>query len=84
MKRKRKHKREAPPPTGMKKPEPPYTERSLRSGILRQAGSYGLEREHIQTDLGPPPKPDVRGALLWIALFVLFLIAVTILELALR
>ena len=54
-------------------------------------GDLGKEKLNLNLNLRPSkqtpeplPKPNVHRALLWIALFVLFLIVVTVLELAAR
>ena len=81
MKRKRKHKvpppkypQYPPPPTGMKGTKPPVEQRSYKGWGL---GKLYERQWHL-------PNPSIKRAMLWTALFVLFLIAVTVLELALR
>ncbi len=84
IKRKRKHKApppkypQYPPPTGMIGTKPP---RERVSRLFRWGGSGLTVHGNGQTMM---PKPSIKRAMLWTALFVFFLIAVTVLELALR
>ncbi len=50
----------------------------------QMSGIYGTEEKHTQTDLGTSERTEFKRAMLWIALFALFLIIITVLELALR
>ena len=51
----------------------------------QMSGIYGMEgKQYTQTDLGLSGRTVFKRALLWIALFALCLIVITVRELALR